>query len=298
VVVGSSKEAASHSHHDFTKLIAKSRAAILQIRQNPRTLSWNVYCSYSSGREIMRRAVAIISIVLVFAFAFIVTAQETDSTDDKSANLKQQLMNIEWTETEARIRLEELDEQLKPKNIEWAVAGIGSTHPEELREYRRKVLKIERDGIQTQLDLLEEKRAQIKGAIAAADYIAYLKYALPSPTPSRVVSPSKPMTQLNSPEGERPLTGTLRGAIITKGADGHSYNIPRASLKLKATAQLIEASSNDQGEFEFANLTAGEYTLEVSGQGFKNIIKVVVVRTGETLIENITLEVADKSRSR
>jgi len=246
----------------------------------------------------MRRAVAIISIVLVFAFAFIVTAQETDSTDDKSANLKQQLMNIEWTETEARIRLEELDEQLKPENIEWAVAGIGSTHPEELREYRRKVLKIERDGIQTQLDLLEEKRAQIKGAIAAADYIAYLKYALPSPTPSRVVSPSKPMTQLNSPEGERPLTGTLRGAIITKGADGHSYNIPGASLKLKATAQLIEASSNDQGEFEFANLTAGEYTLEVSGQGFKNIIKVVVVRTGETLIENITLEVADKSRSR
>jgi len=38
--------------------------------------------------------------------------------------------------------------------------------------------------------------------------------------------------------------------------------------------------------------TAGEYTLEVSAQGFKNISKVVVVRPGETLIENITLEVA------
>jgi hypothetical protein len=37
----------------------------------------------------MRRAVAIISFVLVFAFAFIVTAQETDGTDDKIANLKQ-----------------------------------------------------------------------------------------------------------------------------------------------------------------------------------------------------------------
>jgi len=233
-----------------------------------------------------------VSIVLVFAFAFIVTAQEINSADDKIANLKQQLMEIEWIKTDAQIRLEELDEQLKPENIERAVAGIGSTHPEELREYRRKVLTIERDGIQTQLDLLEEKHAQIKGAIAAAEYVAYLKYALPSPTPSPVTSPSKPMTQLNSPEEARPLTGTVRGAIITKGADAHSYNIPNANLKLKATAQLIEASSNDQGEYEFANLSVGEYTLEVSAQGFKNVSKVVVVRPGETLIENITLEVA------
>ena len=144
----------------------------------------------------MRRAVAIISIVLVFAFAFIVTAQETNSADDKIANLKQQLMELEGIETESRIRLEELDEQLKPENIEIAVSGIGSTHPEELREHRRKLLTIERDGIRTQLDLLEEKRARIKAAIAAAEFAAYLKYALPSPTPSPATSPSKPMTQL------------------------------------------------------------------------------------------------------
>jgi peptidoglycan hydrolase CwlO-like protein len=63
----------------------------------------------------MRRAVAIISMVLVFAFAFIVTAQEINSADDKIANLKQQLMEIEWIRTDAQIRLEELDEQLKPE---------------------------------------------------------------------------------------------------------------------------------------------------------------------------------------
>ncbi len=241
----------------------------------------------------MRRAVAIISIVLVFAFAFIVTAQETNSTDDKIANLKQQVMESESIETEARIRLEELDEQLKPENIERAVAGIGSTHPEELREYRRKVLTIERDEMHTQLDLLEENRARIKAAIAAAEYVAYLKYALPSPTPSPVTSPSKPMTQLMSPEEARPLTGTVRGAIITKGPDGHSYNIAGANIRLQGTAQLIEAWSNDQGEYEFANLSVGEYTLEASAQGFKTAIKTVTVRQGETLIENITLEVAD-----
>jgi hypothetical protein len=109
------------------------------------------------------------SFVLVFAFALIVTAQEKNSADDKIASLKQQLMDIEWIATEARIRLEELDEQLKPQNIELAVAGIGSTHPEELREYRRKVLTIERDEIHTQRELLEEDRARIKVEIAAAE---------------------------------------------------------------------------------------------------------------------------------
>ena len=144
----------------------------------------------------MRRIVTIISIVLVFAFAFTATAQETSSADDPIANLKEQLAEIESNKSELRIRLEELDEELKPDNIEIAVAGIGSTHPEELREHRRKLLTIERDGIQTQLDLLEEKRARIKAAIAAAEFAAYLKYALPSPTPSPATSPSKPMTQL------------------------------------------------------------------------------------------------------
>ena len=144
----------------------------------------------------MGRTVTIISIVLVFAFAFIVTAQETSSPDDTIANLKQQLADVEWIKTELRIRVEELDEELKPENVEKAVAGIGSTHPEELREHRRTLLTIERDGIQTQLDLLEEKRARINAAIAAAEFAAYLKYALPSPTPSPATSPSKPMTQL------------------------------------------------------------------------------------------------------
>jgi hypothetical protein len=146
--------------------------------------------------RMMRRAVTIISIVLLFAFAFTATAQETSSPDDAIANLKQQLADAEWIKTKLRIRLEELDEELKPENIEIAVAGIGSTHPEELREHRRKLLTTERDGIQTQLDLLEEKRARINAAIAAAEFAAYLKYALPSPTPSPATSASQPMTQM------------------------------------------------------------------------------------------------------
>ena len=78
----------------------------------------------------------------------------------------------------------------------------------------------------------------------------------------------------------RTTTATIRGAIITKGPDGQSYNIPGANLKLKGTAHVAETSSNDMGQYEFAGLSAGEYTLEASAQGFKTASKVVTVRAG------------------
>jgi hypothetical protein len=47
----------------------------------------------------------------------------------------------------------------------------------------------------------------------------------------------------------RAVTGSIRGAITATGQDGQSYNIPGASLKLKGTAQVAEAASDDAGEY-------------------------------------------------
>ena len=96
------------------------------------------------------------------------------------------------------MRLEELDEQLKPESIERELAGIGSVHPEKLREHRRKLLTIERNGLQRQLDLLEEDRARIEAAIVDAGTAASLEYAPPSPSPLRVTAPAKPITEMIS----------------------------------------------------------------------------------------------------
>ena len=38
----------------------------------------------------------------------------------------------------------ELEEDLKPENIERALAGFGSTKPEEVRDRRRRLLMIEK----------------------------------------------------------------------------------------------------------------------------------------------------------
>jgi hypothetical protein len=39
------------------------------------------------------------------------------------------LIDLEVKETQLRIRLEDLDEQLKPESIERELAGFGSVHP-------------------------------------------------------------------------------------------------------------------------------------------------------------------------
>ena len=101
-------------------------------------------------------------------------------------------------------------------------------------------------------------------------------------------------TNITSAQGE---LGTLRGVVATAAPDGQSYNIPAASLKLKRGTQVAETTANDAGEYEFTKLAPGEYTLEATAEGFKTSSKNIVIRAGETLVENISLEVAEVTAS-
>ena len=92
-------------------------------------------------------------------------------------------------------------------------------------------------------------------------------------------------------------TGTLRGAVVTTAPDGQSYNIPAATLKLKRGTQVAETSGNEAGEYEFSKLLPGEYTLEATAEGFKASSKAISIRAGQTLVEKVTLEVADVTAS-
>lgn len=148
----------------------------------------------AGAAPIVKQAIALVSILIAFGLAWTVAAQNRSTREVSASALKQQLLDSESKEMRIRMRLEELDEQLKPESIERELAGIGSVHPEELREHRRKLLTIERNGLQTQLDLLEEDRARIEAAIAAAS----LEYAQPSPSPLLVTAPAKPIIEMIS----------------------------------------------------------------------------------------------------
>ena len=112
-----------------------------------------------------------VSFFLVFTSSTL--AQSTTDAAEKADTLRLQLLDVQEKEAALQERVRQLDEDLKPENIEHSLAGIGSTRPEELRERRRRQLQIEKDSLLTQLGLLAKTRAGLEAAIATADADAY-----------------------------------------------------------------------------------------------------------------------------
>ena len=125
----------------------------------------------------MRQTVGIIFFFLLLTFSGAIQAQQAPSAAEKADRLRAQLLEIQTKEDDLKARAEYLDEALKPENIERSLAGIGSTRPEDLRESRQRRLQKERDGITSQLTVLETSRLRLESAILDADARAYQQSA-------------------------------------------------------------------------------------------------------------------------
>src|SRR5262249_12083313 len=102
-----------------------------------------------------------------------ISAQDSTSAAQRADELRLKLMEVQTREAELQAKSQELDEALKPENIERSLAGVGSTRPEDLREARRRALQAEKNGVVAQLALLAESRTRLESAIASADNAAY-----------------------------------------------------------------------------------------------------------------------------
>ena len=129
----------------------------------------------------MRVTFAVMSLLLMLGLS--VHAQERNNAAVAVDALRVQLIEVQEKEGSLRIREQQLEEDLKPENIERAFAGIGSTRPEELREARRRQLTIERESVKAQLKLVELTKSRLETAIAAAEGRAYQESPLPVPSP-------------------------------------------------------------------------------------------------------------------
>jgi hypothetical protein len=129
-----------------------------------------------------------------------VITQSQNSAQEKAATLRVQLSEVEAKQSDLKTRLQALEENLKPENIENSLAGIGSTHPEDLRAEERRQLEIQRDGVKKQLDLLATSHTRLETAIAQADADAYRQSALPVPASVTTASP----TALSAPPATTP----------------------------------------------------------------------------------------------
>ena len=124
-------------------------------------------------KKLVKRIPATALVVCLFA----ITALAQPRAQEIADNLRVQLSELEVRQAETQARDEQLEEALQPENIERSVAGIGSTHPERLREERRRQLEIIRIGVRLQLDELDRSRARLEAAIAEADTLAYWQSA-------------------------------------------------------------------------------------------------------------------------
>lgn len=107
-----------------------------------------------------------------------IVAGDVISHEEMATKLRFELVEVQAKEAELQVRLQQLDDDLKPENIERALAGIGSTKPEALREHRRRLLTIERDGVLARLKLLEKSRVRLETAIETAEAAAYQEKVL------------------------------------------------------------------------------------------------------------------------
>ena len=125
----------------------------------------------------MKRLLNRIPAILLLSGLFATTTLAQTSAQEMAANLRVQLSEVEVRQAEMQARDEQLEEDLKPENIERSLAGIGSTRPERLREQRRRQLEIARDRVRIQLDELDRNHTRLEAAIAEADAIAYWQSA-------------------------------------------------------------------------------------------------------------------------
>ena len=115
----------------------------------------------------------ILPLFLLLAFTTTGYAQESETAAESVEKLRAQLIEMQTKEQDLRTRLAQLEESLKPENIERSLAGVGSTRPEELRESRRRHLTAQRDGVAAQLKTLAEGKVRLEAALANAEARAY-----------------------------------------------------------------------------------------------------------------------------
>jgi chromosome segregation ATPase len=99
-----------------------------------------------------------------------VWAQDAAATvEQRVETLRQQLRDVTDKEAQLQARVQELDEALRPENIERSVAGIGTTDASALRDQRRAQLEREKAVVEEQLRSLSASRTRLEAAIASAE---------------------------------------------------------------------------------------------------------------------------------
>lgn len=88
--------------------------------------------------------------------------------EQRAESLRAQQVDTESKLADLQSKLEQIDYELRPENIERA-SGYGTVHPEEAREARRRQLEGEKSRVVAQIKILETSRTRLETSVATAD---------------------------------------------------------------------------------------------------------------------------------
>lgn len=89
--------------------------------------------------------------------------------EERAGILRKQLIESIEKETAYKSRLAQMDEEVRPENVERALSGVGTTRTAEIREVRRRSLEIEKRGLENLLNLNTQSRARLEEDVRQAD---------------------------------------------------------------------------------------------------------------------------------
>jgi len=89
--------------------------------------------------------------------------------EERVGILRKQLIESIEKETAYKSRLAQMDEEVRPENIERALSGVGTTRTAEIREVRRRSLEIEKRGLESLLNLNTQSRGRLEEDVRQAE---------------------------------------------------------------------------------------------------------------------------------
>jgi DNA repair exonuclease SbcCD ATPase subunit len=92
-------------------------------------------------------------------------------TEERAEVLRKQLIELIEKETAYRTRLTQMDEDMRPENIERSMGGYGTTRTAELRDTRRRSLESEKKGLETLMNLTSQSRLRLEEDVRQADLL-------------------------------------------------------------------------------------------------------------------------------
>jgi cell division protein FtsB len=170
-------------------------------------------------------------VLILLAGATSAWAQDLATVERQVEGLRAQLQEVADKEVALRERASQLEEDLKPENIQRSVAGIGTTDAEALRGQRRQQLERQKASVDAQLASLASSRSRLEAAISTAEAEAVrLRAAALAP---RNTPPAQPETTATS------------GASVTPPAPAAKKrrNAPRASKRVRRSRPRRRATS-------------------------------------------------------